>query len=131
MGTARSGPIVSEDVELRLTCKPQRPYRNILDFRQRRSRRERLVGDWPCLDCEGTGRVVDPNYQPCYESRTEYVRCKACEGTGKGTEKACREKYRAEIARWREEVKTWEKQEALIKSGLAKLTPEEQRALGL
>jgi len=98
---------------------PERPYKNLEEFRLKRSRcRDHK---WPCLGCNGHGSIVIP------------VRgvstCQTCNGSGKGTKKEIVKAYHKEIQAWKEEVKAWKEEVEIRKEALAKLMDHEIRAL--
>jgi len=121
------------------TPEPKRPFRSLEVFRlysygvRAWHKPARVSDDWPCLGCEGRGWFYhDDDRDPIEGFKLAPRRkCIACNGTRKGSKEAVKAAYEAIIARWRKEVEAWHEGQALRKSGLAKLTKDEKRALGL
>lgn len=110
---------------------PKRPYRNVETFRLAYGGLKLAPGVWPCLTCRGRGKV-NVGYNNTYEMRPEYEPCPACEKCpGVGTRKACIEAYSEAIREWVRQVEAYKAHRALVKSALAKLTPEEKQALNI
>lgn len=111
-----------------------RPYKNLLDFKAKHtsySLTHKFLASWPCLECKGSGRIVDPEYTPYYGSRPDYIKCLHCGGSGIGTRKAHVAAYKAAIEKWRADVSAAMKRLAIKARALAKLTEEEREALGV
>lgn len=52
---------------------------------------------WPCMLCDGRGKVYDPNDPPCPiegNKMRSRIPCTKCNGTGKGTKKEWAESFR-------------------------------------
>lgn len=80
---------------------------------------------YPCMECEGYGKVRDPDYVPMYESRPDYVMCTDCQGTGQGTEEQWLEEYQREKIKYTNKILEIKKARELAKSILSKLNKEE------
>jgi hypothetical protein len=89
---------------------------------------------FPCLECEGRSRIYDPQDEPDPIEGNKLrsrIKCPACKGTGEGSYNEVKAAYEATVAGYRESLAKWEHEESLRRSGLAKLTTQEKRALGL
>jgi hypothetical protein len=108
--------------------RPERPYRNFAEFLDYIPCN--LTGyKYPCCVCGGCGRVwITWEVKGEWNKGTE-EKCKACEGSGKGTKKACQEEYRQVINRWKEEAGMYDRLKEAKKEALKKLTKEEVKAL--
>lgn len=93
--------------------KPERPYRNLQEFRQSIVKYGTKASslDWPCLTCNGKGWAYDPNDPPCPvegNKMRDRISCKICGGSGIGTRKLCMEAYKKIIENWKESLSKWE-----------------------
>lgn len=87
-----------------------------------------------CNHCHGSGSVRDPNaYNDPVEGykMADRVDCYHCRGTGESDEKTWKAIYKEEKTKFALKLKNKRETEALRKSALKKLTPEEKRALNL
>ena len=80
---------------------------------------------YPCQECNGTGRMIDPQYIPCYESRTEYIDCTYCNATGHGKEETYFEAYKVVVEQNKKAIQALKKDNETLTSLLKKINPEE------
>lgn len=89
---------------------------------------------YKCLDCHGSGSIRDPKaFNDPVEGykMADHITCLSCRGTGESDEKTWRAFYKEEKANYALHVKKKREQDALRKSALKKLTPEEKKALNI
>jgi hypothetical protein len=118
---------------MRRSERPKRPYRNLEEYR-RYIVRFGSTKEWPCLECRGCGRIYDPDDPPCPIEGNKLrnrIKCPKCKGSGEGSRKEIREAYKAIIDKWKQDCLEFDRSQALRKSGLAKLTTDERKALGI
>ena len=88
---------------------------------------------WPCLECEGKGKVrheEDRDVIEGYKLAPWHV-CTHCNGTGRWLKAQVQEVYRKIVREFQDKLARWKEQEALRKSAFKKLTKEEIASLGL
>jgi hypothetical protein len=109
---------------------PKRPYKNFADYRAKAVTeygriREVIVLNptaWPCIECKGDKRVVDPDSLGVYQERATYLPCPRCKKTGLGTEAEHRDIYRKEIADHKEKHKRYRELMRAYRAAVKKLT---------
>jgi hypothetical protein len=119
--------------------KPTRPFKNLEDCRRSfgawtyAAARKADPKAWPCVPCEGSGRVPDPN-QPmgcCYD-RTEYIRCRSCSGSGVGERLYFVNYYLNRIHEWQTKLGEWVRlKKAYLGIGLTKDQHEALKRFGV
>lgn len=122
-----------------LRLRPKRPFKSLAEFRTKFSVfvRTRILDDpskWPCTICLGRGWDYDPNDEPDVIEGNKLrnrIKCSACNGIGAGPKAPFQAIYARIIKDWKEKVEKFDREEALRKSGLAKLTSDERKALGV
>ena len=119
--------------------RPRRPYRSLEDFRRsifgaHLCQHAKVPDHWPCVGgCLGRGwvyREEDRDIIEGYKLAPRYP-CSCCNGTGRNSREVVRAAYKVEIEGWRKRAESWDRQEALRKNAIAKLTKEEKQALAL
>jgi DnaJ-class molecular chaperone len=90
-------------------------------------------GFWPCLECEGKGKVRHEEDRDVIEGYklAPWHTCTHCNGTGRWLKAQVKEVYSRIVREFRAKLAHWKEQEALRKSAFQKLTKEEVAALGL
>jgi hypothetical protein len=116
--------------------RPRRPYGNLGEFLNKRFSLfqtwvKRHGWPWPCLACNGAGRIWDPSDRSAsfLASLRKYTPCEACKGTGEGTRKACYEAYRKAINGWQAEAEEYDRLKALKREAIERLSYDEIEAL--
>ena len=87
---------------------------------------------YPCLACRGQGQVPDPKEPPDPVEGyryANYINCPECESSGKGTQAACGEAYRASLQEYRRQKSEFERLAKARKEALRTLTKEQIQAL--
>jgi DnaJ-class molecular chaperone len=119
--------------------RPKRPYRNFHEFLDNIkfagwSVAERILIvkrgiNYPCERCGGEGAFYAISRGSNGWNQGKCTACPDCEGTGKGTKKACQASYRQSIDRWKKEADEYDALVAAKKEALKKLTKEEVKVL--
>ena len=115
-----------------LRTKPVRPYRNFAHFVDKQTWFGSVTGQYPCLTCHGLGWHYDPNDPPCSvegNRNRATVICPVCKGTKQGSQKACRQGYRAAIARYQAQASEYKRLVQARKEALSLLTEKQIQAL--
>lgn len=71
-----------------MTMKPNKEFRGFDHFLNVKRPYEwdmRFPISYWCAECDGRGKIVDPEYEPYYQSHTEYIKCPKCSGTKVGS----------------------------------------------
>ncbi len=113
-----------------LRAKPHRPYKCFFDFC--REHGADAGNPYPCLACRGKGQVPDPREPPDPVEGyryANYINCPECESSGKGTQAACGEAYRASLQEYRRQKSEFERLAKARKEALRTLTKEQIQAL--
>ena len=118
-------------------AKPKRPYKNFTEYcliiRKRfyHADKDNL---FPCLECEGTGKIRDPNFErdviEGYKMAGR-VTCPSCKGTGIYTKEYYRLIYNRIINERTTTLNKYKEKIVPINAALSKLTAAERKILGL
>lgn len=85
--------------------------------------------DFPCPECNGDGKVYDPDDPPDpIEGRKlcRIIRCEKCAGTGRD-KKECIKKAKEEVVKYKKSIKDWIEDCKTVDEINKKLTLQEQR----
>jgi hypothetical protein len=112
--------------------RPRRPYGSLREFIDKRiiffeTWLKRHAWEWPCLACNGAGRIWTDN--DILNNEASGTPCEACKGTGEGPRKACYEAYRKTINGWEAEAEEYDRLKALKREALERLSSDEIEAL--
>jgi hypothetical protein len=129
----RSTLVKYGDNQLFLMDYPDRPYKNLQDYRKKfLGYSPSIIFDdpdiWPCIMCEGKGRIYDPSESPDVIEGYKLVGkvpCPLCKGSAVGEKIHLYIKYREQIGSWRREYKKIEEKEKELLSVLSKLSYED------
>lgn len=115
--------------------KPERTYKSFTDFivKHRRPYRNSDPTFYHCTLCFGKGwdhRWEDHDPVEGFKLAPRYT-CQKCGGSGRGTRKELKALYDEWRANYNAKVAEWERVEAIRRTAIAKLTPEERQVLGL
>lgn len=116
--------------------KPVRPYANLNAFVEQLTRwtafNQKCPGKWPCLECEGSGIIWDPNDPPDPIEGNKLrnrIKCPTCKGSRTGTRQTVMAAYKEQIRRYEKNLAEWNRLTAARASALKKLSKEEIEAL--
>ena len=87
---------------------------------------------YPCLACRGQGQIDEPADPPCPvegDGHVRRIRCAECQGSGKGTQEACRRACQASVDAYHREKVENDRLVGFRREALQKLTKDENAAL--
>lgn len=111
--------------------KPIRKYKNLQEYNDGRSLTCKKH-KWPCLACDGYGRIYDPDDPPCPiegNKMRNKLKCQICSGTGAGTKEEVMQEYKEYIKNFKLQLSKYNELLKHKKSALKKLTQQEIKAL--
>ena len=110
--------------------KPKIKFKNFSEYMLYKIDTVRTLGNqYPCLECEGRKKVINPNEPPEYEIPWGKMTCPKCSGTGIGTITEWKDVYNKEMTSHKNNMARYKKNMGLYLSIKAKLTKEEWRYL--
>jgi hypothetical protein len=123
---------INKIVKERVGLKPQKGYDSIYEYAtvSNRSRTPGLI--WPCLRCNGYGRIYDPNDPPCPiegNKMCDRITCTKCGGNGESTRKEWAERWKEYLKEYKKRVDQWRHEKSTLSAILSKLTTEEYELL--
>jgi len=113
---------------------PKPPYKDIQDA-------ARQIGicssgkwkpGWPCIECNGSGRIIDPEAVGDVVEGHKFSRridCPDCKGSGAITEKAFKAWFDGVMGKWKEDIKARRMDEKILKILNRKLSIQEATAI--
>lgn len=118
---------------------PKKPYKGFYYYvSAMKAQAPQFIGvakpQWPCYECQGRGKIWDPEGRDDYEGNklNRRIDCRLCHGTGNLTHNILHEHYVTKIYEpWRKHKEEVIRYNKLSRSAKSKLTPEERKVLGL
>lgn len=110
--------------------KPLRRYKNLADVKHHFIS-PNFVGEWPCPNCRGKGKVRDPNDCDPVEGYklAGWHKCTYCNGSGETTKDVIKGIYQEELAVYRAAMKVYHEDMKIFRSILDKLSNDEIKFL--
>lgn len=113
---------------------PKRPFKNLDEFigcKRNKYNRANRTRDYPCLVCEGFGKVRDESEYDSYEGYklANWYICSACYGTGETARHHYQAAYASEIAAWKRNYDKIKLRRNTYLRAARKLTPKERQVL--
>lgn len=87
--------------------KPTKWYKSFQDFYSRHSTNNIYNWPYPCVECEGYGKIRDPDCLGDYDYRPDWIECSHCNGSGKGSRSKMRKAYQEVVAEYNLSMEIW------------------------